>query len=170
MSATTCEEDTGVDESKQDGHPRQQRDASGDASTNHSPAGPRETDGSVSQRAATRLDESRDDITDLVAVFKLLSDETRLKILYVLRDTDEMNVLELCGILKQRQPSVSHHLALLRSKGLIGMRRDGKHNFYHMLPARLDKVAAAVLQVAPGSQGGSGIGAGDGFVPGDGVV
>ncbi len=100
--------------------------------------------------AADNLLEAGNDIKGLVTVFKLLSDETRLKILFILREVDEMNVLELCRILGQRQPSVSHHLALLRVNGLIGMRRDGKHNFYHIRPNRLDEFVETVLKVAPG--------------------
>jgi len=102
------------------------------------------------RQATEKLDNASDDIKGLVTVFKLMSDETRLKILFILREADEMNVLELCGILGQRQPSVSHHLALLRVNGLIGMRRDGKHNFYHMRPSRLNEVVETVLKVAPG--------------------
>ena len=100
--------------------------------------------------AADHLLSAGDDIKGLVTVFKLLSDETRLKILFILREADEMNVLELCRILGQRQPSVSHHLALLRVNGLIGMRRDGKHNFYHIRLSRLDEVVETVLKVSPG--------------------
>jgi ArsR family transcriptional regulator len=105
---------------------------------------------SDSKNATDKLVGMDDDIQGLVTVFKLLSDETRLKILFILREADEMNVLELCRILGQRQPSVSHHLALLRVNGLIGMRRDGKHNFYHIRPSRLDEVVETVLRVAPG--------------------
>jgi ArsR family transcriptional regulator len=100
--------------------------------------------------AADHLLGAGNDIKELVTVFKLLSDETRLKILFILRESDEMNVLELCRILGQRQPSVSHHLALLRVNGLIGMRRDGKHNFYHIRASRLDEVVETVLKLAPG--------------------
>lgn len=106
-----------------------------------------------SMEAADKLVEASDDIKGLVTVFKLLSDETRLRILLILREADEMNVLELCQILGQRQPSVSHHLALLRVNGLIEMRRDGKHNFYHIRPTRLDEVVETVLKVAPGRCG-----------------
>src|SRR5688500_12266801 len=66
-------------------------------------------------------------VDELVNLFKLLADETRLRILYYLQQTEELNVCELCKLLNQRQPSVSHHLALLRLAGLIDMRRDGKH-------------------------------------------
>lgn len=67
---------------------------------------------------------------DLVRVFKLLSDETRLRILMYLIREKELHVTALCDRLKQSQPAVSHHLALLRVAGLIEARRDGKHNFY----------------------------------------
>lgn len=67
---------------------------------------------------------------DLVQVFKLLSDETRLRVLLYLVAEDELHVTALCERLNQSQPAVSHHLALLRVAGLIEARRDGKHNFY----------------------------------------
>lgn len=73
---------------------------------------------------------------ELVQLFKLLSDETRLKILYFLMQQEELNVRTLCDLLEQSQPAVSHHLALLRVAGIIECRRDGKHNFYHMVPKR----------------------------------
>ncbi len=66
----------------------------------------------------------------LVQVFKLLSDETRLRVLLYLAQEGELHVTALCDKLGQSQPAVSHHLALLRVAGLIEARRDGKHNFY----------------------------------------
>jgi len=84
---------------------------------------------------------------NLVQVFKLLSDETRLRILYYLSQAGEMHVTALCDRLGQSQPAVSHHLALLRVSGLIEARRDGKHNFYsvrtgHFHQLMIDVVAA----------------------------
>jgi len=67
---------------------------------------------------------------DLVQVFKLLSDETRLRILLYLLREGELHVTALCDRLKQSQPAVSHHLALLRVASVIEARRDGKHNYY----------------------------------------
>ena len=69
-------------------------------------------------------------VRDLTQVFKLLSDETRLRILLYLAQAGELHVTDLCGKLGQSQPAVSHHLALLRVSGLIEARREGKHNFY----------------------------------------
>jgi len=69
-------------------------------------------------------------VRDLSQVFKLLSDETRLRILLYLAQNGELHVTDLCNRLGQSQPAVSHHLALLRVSGLIESRREGKHNFY----------------------------------------
>lgn len=69
-------------------------------------------------------------VRELAQVFKLLSDETRLRILFYLAQNSELHVTDLCNRLGQSQPAVSHHLALLRVSGLIESRREGKHNFY----------------------------------------
>lgn len=71
-------------------------------------------------------------ICGLTQVFKLLADESRLKILLALGQDDELHVSALCDLLGQSQPAVSHHLTLLRMAGLVGYRRDGKHNFYRI--------------------------------------
>jgi ArsR family transcriptional regulator, arsenate/arsenite/antimonite-responsive transcriptional repressor len=73
---------------------------------------------------------------DLVQVFKLLSDETRLRVLMYLAREGELHVTALCEKLDQSQPAVSHHLALLRVAGLIEARRDGKHNYYSVRQSR----------------------------------
>lgn len=84
---------------------------------------------------------------DLVQLFKLLSDETRLKILNYLMQKDELNVRTLCKLLRQSQPAVSHHLALLRGAGVIECRRDGKHNFYHLVPKRCQEYLDTIFGV-----------------------
>jgi ArsR family transcriptional regulator, arsenate/arsenite/antimonite-responsive transcriptional repressor len=86
---------------------------------------------------------------DLVQLFKLLADETRLQILHYLRQTEELNVRTFCRLLRQSQPAVSHHLALLRVAGVLECRRDGKHNFYRLVPQRCQ----AYLDVVFGAAG-----------------
>jgi ArsR family transcriptional regulator len=81
---------------------------------------------------------------DLVQLFKLLADETRLRIMHYLMQISEMNVRTFVGLLGQTQPAVSHHLALLREAGMIECRRSGKHNFYHLVRARCE----SLLQIA----------------------
>jgi ArsR family transcriptional regulator, arsenate/arsenite/antimonite-responsive transcriptional repressor len=85
---------------------------------------------------------------DLVQLFKLLADETRLRILYYLMQQEELNVRTLCRLLGQSQPAVSHHLALLRVAGIIECRRDGKHNFYHLVPKRCQAYLDVVFGVS----------------------
>jgi ArsR family transcriptional regulator len=80
-----------------------------------------------------------------VRLFKLLSDETRLRILYYLHNNKELNVRSLCDLLSQSQPAVSHHLALLKVDGLIDCRRDGKHNFYRLVPKRVEQLLGMVV-------------------------
>jgi ArsR family transcriptional regulator, arsenate/arsenite/antimonite-responsive transcriptional repressor len=83
------------------------------------------------ERSAGSIPELSDQLEkDLVQVFKLMSDETRLRILMYLMREGELHVTALCERLDQSQPAVSHHLALLRVAGLIEARRDGKHNYY----------------------------------------
>lgn len=117
---------------------------------------PKESNGLTAEKAkiSKPIDPpSEQTIDDLVQLFKLLADDTRLRILSYLQQTDELNVRELCRLLRQRQPSVSHHLALLKSAGLIDMRRDGKHNYYHLVPAKLEQLVTMFFGGSPGHPG-----------------
>jgi ArsR family transcriptional regulator len=76
---------------------------------------------------------------NLANLFKLLADETRLRIVYFLLQKDEINVRTFCSLLGQSQPAVSHHLAMLKEAGLLDSRRDGKHNFYRLMPQRMQQ-------------------------------
>ena len=69
------------------------------------------------------------ELEPLVNLFRLLSDKTRLNILMLLTK-GERNVTSLCEELGLPQPTVSHHLGLLRMSNLIGNRRNGKQVFY----------------------------------------
>jgi ArsR family transcriptional regulator len=71
-------------------------------------------------------------LSNLTQVFKLLADESRLRILLTLAREGETHVTALCEMLGQSQPAVSHHLTLMRMGGLVGYRREGKFNFYRM--------------------------------------
>lgn len=69
------------------------------------------------------------ELESLAGLFKLLSDGTRLRILNLLAK-GERNVTSLCQELKLPQPTVSHHLGLLRMRNIIVNRRSGKQVFY----------------------------------------
>ncbi len=88
---------------------------------------------------------SDQDLEQLTAVFRILSDKTRLNILMLL-SSGERNVTSLCDALKLPQPTVSHHLGLLRMNNIIGNRRDGKQVFY-TLNGRVDVNDLGAMQI-----------------------
>lgn len=87
------------------------------------------------------------ELEELTSLFKLLSDPTRLNILMLL-SKGERNVSSICDELKLPQPTVSHHLGLLRMNNVINNRRSGKQVFYSIngtlgsQTGRLDLVAS----------------------------
>ena len=72
------------------------------------------------------------DYKTLVAVFKALSDQTRQKILLTLEELGETRVSDLVVKLDISQPTMSHHLGVLKHAGLVEDRRDGQSIFYRV--------------------------------------
>lgn len=60
---------------------------------------------------------------------KAMADETRQRILSLLQ-AGEMNESEIVARLELTQPTISHHLSLLRRANLVSARREGKYVFY----------------------------------------
>ncbi|MGE5610025.1 MAG: ArsR/SmtB family transcription factor [Bacillota bacterium] len=69
------------------------------------------------------------DLDQLSSLFRLLSDKTRLCILLRLAK-GERSVKALCAELQMPQPTISHHLGLLRMNNVVGSRRLGKQIIY----------------------------------------
>lgn len=80
-------------------------------------------------------------------LFKNLSDDTRLKLVLLLRQAGELCVCELSGALDESQPKISRHLAMLRESGLLLDRREGKWIFYRLSP-HMPAWAAAIIEQA----------------------
>ncbi len=68
---------------------------------------------------------------DLAELYKIFGDSTRIKILYVLFES-EMCVCDISTLLGLSQSAVSHQLKILRQADLIKPRRDGKQVFYSL--------------------------------------
>ena len=68
-------------------------------------------------------------MSNAIRYFKALSDETRLRLTYVL-ERYELSVNELVSILEMGQSRVSRHLKILTEAGLLSSRRDGLWVFY----------------------------------------
>ncbi len=64
--------------------------------------------------------------------FALLAGETRLKILELLAESDELCVCDLATVLEMTPAAVSQHLSRLRSGRLVQSRRDGMTIYYRI--------------------------------------
>ena len=73
------------------------------------------------------------DMKEAAALFRLLGDEARLRMLRVLA-RDRFNVTELTGILGLAQSGISRHLGLLKEAGLVVEDRSGAYNYYRLAP------------------------------------
>ena len=71
-----------------------------------------------------------DDVfTTVSGTFGLISDATRLKILWLLCHTEEC-VMNIAAAVEMSSPAVSHHLRILKSSGLITSKKIGKEAYY----------------------------------------
>lgn len=66
------------------------------------------------------------------ALFRLLSDPTRLRCIVLLRAEQSLCVCELTHALKLSQPKISRHLAMLREGGLVADERRGQWVHYRL--------------------------------------
>ena len=90
----------------------------------------------------------KSDVRDQAQGFGLLSDPTRLGILALLAKGPK-NVTALCKALGLKQPTVSHHLGLLRMGRLVNGIRQGKAVVYTTDKANLKALAAALSNLMP---------------------
>lgn len=68
---------------------------------------------------------------EVAEIFKLISDGTRLRILWLLCHAEEC-VSNIAAAMDMSDPAVSHHLRTLRKSGLIVSRRSGKEVYYKL--------------------------------------
>ena len=85
------------------------------------------------------------DVTAAVARFKALADPTRLTILATLAASEgPVCVCELNEGIDLEQPTISHHLKVLRGAGLVTSQRRGSWAYYQLHPATATWVAATL--------------------------
>lgn len=80
----------------------------------------------------------------LAATMRALADPNRIRILHRLASAAPAGVCvcDLTDPLGIAQPSVSHHLAVLRRAGLVERRREASFAYYSLVPGVLDRLAA----------------------------
>ncbi|MFC9653046.1 ArsR/SmtB family transcription factor [Streptomyces sp. NPDC056937] len=100
--------------------------------------------------SAAPLDEER--AGELAKAFKALGDPVRLRLLSMIAsrgEGGEVCVCELTPAFELSQPTISHHLKLLRQAGLIDCERRGTWVYYWLLPGVLDRLAAFLTTPRP---------------------
>lgn len=88
-------------------------------------------------------DVEREEAVRMAAVAKALGDPVRLQLVDVLRrHAGKVCVCELVPLFDLSQPTVSHHLKLLREAGIVGSERVGLWAYYFVIPDALKELSA----------------------------
>jgi len=80
------------------------------------------------------------ELSECARLFKALGDETRLAILRQLREQGQVCACDFVSCCDVAQPTVSHHLKVLRQAGLVSRERRGLSIFYRLEPDALERV------------------------------
>jgi ArsR family transcriptional regulator, arsenate/arsenite/antimonite-responsive transcriptional repressor len=79
----------------------------------------------------------------MAEVAKALGDPVRLQLVDVLRrHAGKVCVCELVPLFDLSQPTVSHHLKVLRQAGIVGSEREGLWAYYYVVPDALEELSA----------------------------
>lgn len=107
-----------------------------------------ETDACCPGLLTAPLDE--DQAVELARVFKALGDPVRLRLLSMIasRAGGEVCVCDLTPAFDLSQPTISHHLKLLRQAGLIDCERRGTWVYYWLVPEMTDRLAGVLTRPA----------------------
>src|ERR687883_483636 len=81
---------------------------------------------------------------ELAARFKALADPTRVAIVNRLSAADEVCVCDLNAAFELSQPTISHHLRILRQAGLVDVARRGTWAYYRLVPEAVGALRAAL--------------------------
>jgi DNA-binding transcriptional ArsR family regulator len=70
---------------------------------------------------------------ELVAIFKTLANDTRLRMLHALVRAGEMCVSEMSNLLAMKPQAISNQLIRLADRGIVGSRRNGNNIYYRIV-------------------------------------
>jgi ArsR family transcriptional regulator len=88
-------------------------------------------------------DVEREEAVRMAAVAKALGDPVRVQLVDVLRKhAGKVCVCELVPLFDLSQPTVSHHLKVLRQAGIVGSEREGLWAYYYVIPDALKELSA----------------------------
>ena len=87
---------------------------------------------------------SEPETEELAARFKALADPTRVAIVNRLSSADEVCVCDLTDACGLSQPTISHHLRILREAGLVDFSRRGTWAYYRLVPETVGALRGAL--------------------------
>src|SRR6187200_2993608 len=112
------------------------------------PARARPADCCTTAVAPTDLAPGRRD--RLVSVYRALGDPTRLEVFRLIAaQTGPLCVCDIVDRFNVSQPTISHHLRILRDAGLVTVSRRGVWAYYAVDPAGLALLRGALAEIAP---------------------
>ena len=88
---------------------------------------------------------TEEELYDLAELFKVFGDSTRIKILYVLVESD-MSVGDISQALNMTQSSISHQLRVLKQSRLVRFRREGKNIVYSLADDHVHTIMSQGLE------------------------
>ena len=93
----------------------------------------------------------------MAGVAKALGDPVRLQLVDVLRKhAGKVCVCELVPLFELSQPTVSHHLKVLREAGVVGSERQGLWAYYYVIPDALEELSRWLGNPRPGGHSRAG--------------
>ncbi|MFH1723239.1 MAG: metalloregulator ArsR/SmtB family transcription factor [Elusimicrobiota bacterium] len=87
---------------------------------------------------------------DCGSFFKAVSDPNRVKIMSLLRRRKEMSVSDICKHFDMKQPSISHHLGILKNAKIVESRKEGKEVYYRLNACCVSSCCADFMKQFPG--------------------
>jgi ArsR family transcriptional regulator, arsenate/arsenite/antimonite-responsive transcriptional repressor len=86
---------------------------------------------------------------ELALTFKALADPTRVSIINRLASGEACCVCDLTQAFELSQPTVSHHLRILRQAGLVHVERRGTWAYYRLIPDAIERLRSVLGAPVP---------------------
>lgn len=80
------------------------------------------------------------------SMLKAIAHPMRVAILTFLEDGNKLTVTEIHNLLQIEQSTTSHHLGILKDKGILSSKREGKNTFYFLKHEKLSQIINCVSQ------------------------
>ena len=96
---------------------------------------------------------SDDVLEDALGLLSAISDRARLKILWAMRDGQELCVCDVSHVLATTISTASHHLRKLRDLKVLKTRNDGKWTYYSLRSGLAGDVVADLIKSVRGFRG-----------------